>query len=139
MGLNAFYLYGRFKLGYTPYEALAMVFVCGIINILITVTSIRRQLIAAIPETLKQAIGAGIGLFIAYIGLLNVGFIELGAGVPSITENLRSWYSIVSYRSNNYSGFDVDECESCDFNRNHRYYNNRYSNGDCGCWASEWC
>ena len=88
MGLNAFFTYTVvFKLGYTPYEALAMVFVCGIINILITVTSIRRQLIAAIPETLKQAIGAGIGLFIAYIGLLNVGFIEFGAGVPSITEN----------------------------------------------------
>lgn len=91
MGLNAFFTYTVvFKLGYTPYEALAMVFLCGVFNILITVTRIRVHLIAAIPETLKQAIGAGIGLFIAYIGLLNVGFLQFGAGVPELAENFLS-------------------------------------------------
>lgn len=88
MGLNAFFTYTVvFKLGYTPYEALAMVFVCGVFNILITITRIRVHLIAAIPETLKQAIGAGIGLFIAYIGFLNVGFFDFGSGVPAIVDN----------------------------------------------------
>lgn len=88
MGLNAFFTYTVvFKLGYTPYEALAMVFLCGVFNILITVTRIRVHLIAAIPETLKQAIGAGIGLFIAYIGLLKVGILSFGAGVPELAEN----------------------------------------------------
>ncbi|CAM4136592.1 NCS2 family permease [Erysipelothrix inopinata] len=86
MGLNAFFTYTVVIIGgFTPYEALAMVFVCGVINMIITVTSIRKQLVKAIPETLQQAIGAGIGLFIAYIGLLNVGFINFSAGVPSLT------------------------------------------------------
>ena len=85
MGLNAFFTFtvvlGN---GYTATEALAMVFICGLLNILITVTSIRKHLIKAIPETLQMAIGAGIGLFIAYIGMLNVGFIKFGA-VPELT------------------------------------------------------
>lgn len=86
MGLNAFFTYTVvFKLGYTPYEALALVFICGMINILITVTSVRKHIVRAIPETLQQAIGAGIGLFIAYIGLLNVNFIGFGAGVPELS------------------------------------------------------
>ncbi|CAM3703964.1 NCS2 family permease [Erysipelothrix urinaevulpis] len=85
MGLNAFFAYTVVILnGYTPFEALALVFVCGILNIIITVTSFRKHLIKAIPETLQQAIGAGIGLFIAYIGMLNVNLIEFGA-VPTLT------------------------------------------------------
>lgn len=86
MGLNAFFTYTVVMLnGYTPSEALGLVFVCGIINILITVTRVRKHIVTAIPETLQQAIGAGIGLFIAYIGLLNIGFIDFSAGVPAIT------------------------------------------------------
>ncbi len=85
MGLNAFFTYTVVILhGYTSYEALALVFVCGIVNILITITSFRKHLINAIPETLQQAIGAGIGLFIAYIGMLNVNLIKFGA-VPELT------------------------------------------------------
>ena len=85
MGLNAFFTYTVvMRLGYTPYEGLALVFICGVINILITVTSLRKHIVRAIPETLQQAIGAGIGLFIAYIGLLNVNFISFGAGVPEL-------------------------------------------------------
>ena len=86
MGLNAFFTYTVVIIGgFTPYEALALVFVCGVINILITVTRIRKHIIKAIPETLQQAIGAGIGLFIAYIGLLNINFVNFGAGVPALS------------------------------------------------------
>ncbi|MDF2908401.1 MAG: Permease [Herbinix sp.] len=86
MGLNAFFTYTVcFGLGFTWQQALFMVFVCGIINILITVTKIRKLIIKAIPESLQHAIGGGIGIFVAYIGLLNVGIINFGAGVPSLS------------------------------------------------------
>lgn len=85
MGLNAFFAFTVVsKFGYTQYEALALVFICGIINILITVTRVRKHIIKAIPETLQHAIGAGIGLFIAYIGLLNVGILSFDSGVPAL-------------------------------------------------------
>lgn len=46
-----------------------MVFICGIINILITVTKIRKLIIHAIPESMQHAIGGGIGIFVAYVGI----------------------------------------------------------------------
>ncbi|MGF7142552.1 AGZA family xanthine/uracil permease-like MFS transporter [Anaerotaenia torta] len=86
MGLNAFFTYTVcFGLGFTWQQALAMVFICGIINIIITVTKIRKMIIKAIPASLQSAIGGGIGVFIAYIGLLNVGIIEFGA-VPALAD-----------------------------------------------------
>ena len=86
MGLNAFFVYTVcFGLGYTWQQALSMVFICGIVNILITVTKIRKYIIKAIPRALQNAISGGIGLFIAYIGLLNSGIINFDAGVPSMS------------------------------------------------------
>ncbi|NEG69688.1 NCS2 family permease [Bifidobacterium choloepi] len=77
MGLNAFFTYTVcFGLGFSWQEALAMVFLCGLINILITVTKVRKMIIKAIPEPLQHAIGGGIGLFVAYVGFLNVDFIK---------------------------------------------------------------
>jgi AGZA family xanthine/uracil permease-like MFS transporter len=77
MGLNAFFTYTVcFALGFTWQEALAMVFLCGCINILITVTKIRKAIIKAIPGSLQNAIGGGIGIFIAYIGLKNAGILQ---------------------------------------------------------------
>lgn len=77
MGLNAFFTYTVcFGLGFTWQETLCMVFLCGLINILITVTKIRKMIIKAIPEMLQHAIGGGIGLFVAYVGLLNIDFIK---------------------------------------------------------------
>jgi AGZA family xanthine/uracil permease-like MFS transporter len=77
MGLNAFFTYTVcFGLGFTWQEALAMVFICGIINIIITVTKLRKQIIKAIPRSLQLAIGGAIGLFIAYIGLKGAGFLH---------------------------------------------------------------
>ena len=84
MGLNAFFVYAVCsQLGFTWQQALSMVFICGIINILITVTKVRKFIIKAIPKSLQHAISGGIGIFIAYIGLLNVGIIKFGA-VPEL-------------------------------------------------------
>ncbi len=84
MGLNAFFTYTVcFGMGFTWQQALAMVFICGVINIIITATQIRKMIIKAIPKSLQYAIGGGIGLFIAYIGFINAGFIEFGA-VPAL-------------------------------------------------------
>ena len=86
MGLNAFFTYTVcFGLGFTWQQALSMVFICGLINILITVTKVRKYIIKAIPLSLQHAIGGGIGLFVAYIGLLNVGIINFSAGVPGLS------------------------------------------------------
>lgn len=76
MGLNAFFTFTVvFRMGFTWQEALGMVFICGLINILITVTKLRKAIINAIPVSLQYAISGGIGLFIAYIGLINSGFL----------------------------------------------------------------
>lgn len=85
MGLNAFFVYTVcFGLGFTWQQALSMVFICGLFNIFITVTRIRKSIIKAIPKSLQNAIGGGIGIFVAYIGLLNIGIIDFGAGVPAL-------------------------------------------------------
>ncbi|EKS4343791.1 NCS2 family permease [Clostridium sporogenes] len=70
IGLTAFFTYSVcLTLGYTWQQALAAVFISGIIFIIITVTSIREKIVEALPENLKIAITGGIGLFIALIGL----------------------------------------------------------------------
>ena len=86
MGLNAFFVYTVcFGLQFTWQQALSMVFICGLINIVITITNIRKFIIKAIPHSLQNAIGGGIGIFVAYIGLLNISIINFGAGVPSLS------------------------------------------------------
>ena len=83
MGLNAFFTYTVcFGLGFSWQETLCMVFLCGLINILITVTRVRKMIIQAIPPMLQHAIGGGIGLFVAYVGMLNVGLITFTPGDP---------------------------------------------------------
>jgi len=77
MGLNAFFTYTVcFGLGFSWKQALAMVFICGIVNIIITVTKIRKSIIKSIPSGLQHAIGGGIGIFIAYIGIKNAGLLQ---------------------------------------------------------------
>ncbi|NLO83587.1 MAG: NCS2 family permease [Clostridiales bacterium] len=77
MGLNAFFTYTVcFGLGFSWQQALAMVFLCGLINIIITVTKIRKAIIKSIPVSLQNAIGGGIGIFIAYIGVKNAGLLN---------------------------------------------------------------
>ncbi|KGX84584.1 NCS2 family permease [Pontibacillus litoralis] len=76
MGLNAFFAYTVvLTQGINWDEALAGVLVSGLIFIVLTATGMREKIINAIPANLKYAVGAGIGLFIAFIGLQNAGII----------------------------------------------------------------
>ena len=76
MGLNAFFVFTVcMGMGYTWQFALTAVLLEGILFIILTVTKIRSWLLNAIPGTLKKSIGAGIGLFIAFIGMQNAGII----------------------------------------------------------------
>ena len=84
MGLNAFFAYTVcLGMGYPWQWALSAIFVEGIIFILMTFFNIREAIVNSIPATLKKAIGGGIGLFIAYIGLKNAGIIISDAGSVS--------------------------------------------------------
>lgn len=87
MGINAFFTYTVvLGLGFTWQEALAAVLVSGVLFLVVSLTGLRKLIINAIPRDLKLAIGAGIGFFIAFIGLKNAGiivsspatFVELG-------------------------------------------------------------
>ncbi len=98
MGLNAFFCYTVcLGMGYSWQFALTAVLIEGIIFIILTLTSVREAIVNALPLSLRKAIGAGIGLFIALIGLksggvvvddpatlLNLGDITSGAGLLSV-------------------------------------------------------
>lgn len=76
MGLNAFFVYSVcMGMGYTWQFALTAVLIEGIIFIILTLTNVREAIVNAIPLSLRNAIGAGIGLFIAFIGLESAGVI----------------------------------------------------------------
>lgn len=76
MGLNAFFVYTVcLGMGYSWQFALTAVFLEGLLFILMTITNIREAIVNAIPINLRYAIGAGIGLFIAFIGMQNSGII----------------------------------------------------------------
>ncbi|MBQ8810108.1 MAG: NCS2 family permease [Bacteroidales bacterium] len=76
MGLNAFFVYSVcMGMGYTWQFALTAVLIEGIIFIILTLTNVREAIVNAIPLSLRHAIGAGIGLFIAFIGLESAGVI----------------------------------------------------------------
>ena len=80
MGLNAFFTYTVcFGLGFSWQQTMCMVFLCGLINILITVTKIRKMIIMAIPESLQHAIGGGIGqsrLCMLLLGKAHIGEVQ---------------------------------------------------------------
>lgn len=76
MGLNAYFTYTVvLGMGVEWQTALGAVFISGVLFLLLTVTRLRSVVIDAVPDTLKSAIGAGIGLFIAFIGLQNAKII----------------------------------------------------------------
>ncbi len=76
MGVNALFTYTAvYAYGYTGSEALAAVFISGILFLVVSVTGIRKMVINSIPKNLKLAIGAGIGFFIAFIALKNAGIV----------------------------------------------------------------
>lgn len=76
MGLNAFFVYSVcLGMGYTWQFALTAVLIEGLIFILLTATNVREAIVNAIPLSLRNAIGAGIGLFITFIGLSSAGVV----------------------------------------------------------------
>ena len=76
MGLNAFFVYGVcIGMGYSWQFALTAILIEGIIFIIISATNVREYIVNAFPLGLKQAIGVGIGLYIAFIGLQNSGIV----------------------------------------------------------------
>lgn len=76
MGLNAFFAFSVvLGMGYSWQFALTAVLIEGIIFILMTIFNIREAIVDAIPKSIQTAISAGIGLFIAFIGLQNAGII----------------------------------------------------------------
>lgn len=76
MGLNAFFVYTVcLGMGYSWQFALTAVLIEGILFVILTVTKVRQWILDAIPLSLKHAIGAGIGLFIAFIGLQSAGIV----------------------------------------------------------------
>jgi AGZA family xanthine/uracil permease-like MFS transporter len=77
MGTNAFFTFVICKqMGFSWQGALSIVTICGFFIILITVTKLRKVIVKAIPNFLKDSISVGIGLFIAYIGFKNASFLK---------------------------------------------------------------
>ena len=86
MGLNAFFVYTVcLGMGYPWQFALTAVLIEGLIFIVLTLTNVREAIVNAIPESLRNAIGAGIGLFIAFIGLQSAGVVTSAASVVEVT------------------------------------------------------
>ena len=87
VGLNAFFTYTLcLTMGYTWQQALAVVSLSGVAYLIISLTPLREQMISCIPPSMKNAISAGLGLFIALIGLLNSGIIRAEDGALLLGE-----------------------------------------------------
>ncbi|EPZ61997.1 permease family protein [[Clostridium] sordellii ATCC 9714] len=85
MGINAFFTYTVvLGMGYTWQFALCAMFIEGVIFVLLTITNVREKIIECMPEVLKHAITAGIGLFITFIGLVNAGIVQQGGAIISL-------------------------------------------------------
>ena len=102
MGLNAYFVYTVCSiLGLSYANALVLVLADGIIFILLTVTGLRKKIFDAIPDAVRKAIPAGIGLFIAFLGLQNAGIVvgEASTKVALASFNLYSgtatWGSVM--------------------------------------------
>lgn len=88
--------YTGYLVGLSPQGIIAVVLLSGLINVLITVTNIRKYIVTAIPKALQNAIGAGIGMFIIYIALCNVGLVHFGFGIPAINTGI-AWQQLVVF------------------------------------------
>lgn len=97
IGMQAYFVYTIvFGFKFSWQQALGIVFLVGVTDLIITLTHGRRAIVKSIPEELKAAIAAGIGIFVTYIGLKNAGFINFiveksnvisGWGTDSMTAN----------------------------------------------------
>src|SRR5271165_3116730 len=90
MGLNAYFTYSVVKGMGVPWEtALGAVFLSGVAFLILTVIGVRQWIMAAIPKELYAAVSAGIGLFIAFIGLRNAGIVVTDPATMVTMGNLR--------------------------------------------------
>ncbi len=91
MGLNAYFTYTVVLGLHVPWQtALGAVFLSGLLFLLLTFTGLRQQLLTAIPHQLHAAVAAGIGLFIAFIGLRNANLIVSDSATAVALGNLRA-------------------------------------------------
>lgn len=88
--------YTAYLVGLSPEGIIAVVLLSGLINVLITVTNVRKFIIKAIPESLQNAIGAGIGMFIIYIALCNIGLVHFTYGIPAIDTSI-NWQVLLVF------------------------------------------
>lgn len=97
MGLNAYFAYtivlGK---GYTWQFALTAVLLEGIVFLILTLTSVRESIVNSIPQTIKHAVSAGIGIFIAFLGLYQSGIVVSGKGIPLDLGSVTSAGSLVT-------------------------------------------
>jgi adenine/guanine/hypoxanthine permease len=90
MGLNAYFTYTVVKgMGVAWQTALGAVFLSGVAFLILTVTGVRQWIIASIPSELYAAVSAGIGLFIAFVGLRNAGIVKADPATIVSMGNLR--------------------------------------------------
>src|SRR4051812_28934466 len=83
MGLNAYFAFTVVGAMHVPWQtALGLVFISGVLFFVLTLAGVRQLIVSAIPRALFSAIAAGIGLFIAFIGLKNAGLV---VGNPATT------------------------------------------------------
>ncbi|MDR0406381.1 MAG: NCS2 family permease [Clostridiales bacterium] len=95
MGLNAYFAYTMvLTLGYTFGQSLAAVFISGILFIIITLVGLREAIVRAIPNNIKIAISAGIGLFITLIGLKNAGVVVGDDATLLALSNFSQWTDV---------------------------------------------
>jgi AGZA family xanthine/uracil permease-like MFS transporter len=81
MGLNAVVAYGIAP--FMPWsDVFLLIIIEGVLLLILVLTGFRTAVFAAIPPGLKVAIAVGVGLFLAFIGLVNAGFVQAGAGTP---------------------------------------------------------
>lgn len=100
MGLNAFFVYTVcVGFGLTYANALVLVLIDGVVFILLTVTGLRKKIFTAIPQPVRVAIPAGIGLFIAFLGLQNAKLVvpssSTGVTLGSFNLLTGSWATIM--------------------------------------------
>jgi AGZA family xanthine/uracil permease-like MFS transporter len=98
MGLNAFFAFtlvlGVYK--YTWQQALAFVFIAGLLALVITATRLRETIITSIPQNLKLAVSAGVGLFLGIIALEQSGIVVAHPATLVTLGNLRAWPAILA-------------------------------------------
>jgi AGZA family xanthine/uracil permease-like MFS transporter len=97
MGLNAFFAFAL-VLGYkyTWQQALAFVFISGVLALIITATRLREVIINAIPQNLKLAVAAGVGLFLGIIALQQAGIVVDHPATLVTLGNLKAWPAILA-------------------------------------------